>query len=441
MAKDQRVTLNINGTKIDISNETFLEMKSRQNANAQLKLAELDSSSTEVLIERDLQCFQAVLGFFQGRGLHMPSSVCNMEFKEELEFWGIESTEMENCCYAKYISFLDDLSALAILERDEKRKLDERNTLKERSGLRGWMAIQARFWLVLEEPTYSLIARIYFWISAFFVIISIIGLVCGTHPNFQRGLELSEWKEFLGEDFPLYEGHFGGAVSVNTTLPPLPEKVMAHVKYLEYTEYITVVYFSIEIIVRFVFCPFKVQFFLSFLNWTDIFSLIVMYSKYIVNASNPKEKYTASIYDIVHCFQIIRVFRLFRLVKNVVGFRVMWYTLKASGMEAILMSMYLVVAMLLFSASVFFSGDTTFKSIPHAFWWSIVTMTTVGYGDIYPTIPLSQTIGALTAVTGVCLLAVIIPIFVNNFMLFYCLFQSMGRQRTKTKKEEVVQSG
>ena len=46
-------------------------------------------------------------------------------------------------------------------------------------------------------------------------------------------------------------------------------------------------------------------------------------------------------------------------------------------------------------------------------------MTTVGYGDVVPKLPLSKTIGALCALTGVLILAVIIPVFVNNFLLFY----------------------
>ena len=196
--------------------------------------------------------------------------------------------------------------------------------------------------------------------------------------------------------------------------------VSTKMDFLYYIEYITVAYFTIEIIVRFMLFPFKYKkFFLDFLNLVDIVSLVVMYSIYFANLANPKDKYEANIFDIIHCMQIIRIFRLFRLVKNFTGFQVLMYALRASGFEMFLMLMFLIVAMLMFGAFAFFSGDTGFPSIPDSFWWAIVTMTTVGYGDMVPSTALSKLIGALCAITGVCLLAVIIPIFVNNFVLFY----------------------
>lgn len=256
---------------------------------------------------------------------------------------------------------------------------------------------------------------------------SITALVCGTHPTFMRSLRESEWEEFFGEEYPQYSGHFDSTgSSTNITLSPLPTNAKAPLDFLSYLDFITTAFFSVEFILRFIFCPNKKKFISSFLNLVDIFALVVMYSKYFVEAINPREKYTATVFDIVHCFQIVRVFRLFRLVKNFIGFRVLLYALKASIWEVLLMSLFLVVAMLMFSAFVFFSGDTTFTSIPDAFWWAIVTMTTVGYGDIYPTQPLSKTIGAVCAVTGVCLLAIIIPIFVNNFLLFYAYSKVWG---------------
>lgn len=250
-----------------------------------------------------------------------------------------------------------------------------------------------------------------------------------------RSLRESEWKEFFGDEFSLYKGHFDSTLLIdNSTVPPLPNNAWAPLDFLTYVDFITTCFFTIEFVLRLVFCPTKKTFVLSFFNIVDIFSLVVMYSKYVVEAVNPKEKYTASVFDIVHCFQIVRVFRLFRLVKNFNGFRVLLYAMKASVCEVLLMSLFLIVAMLLFSAFVFFSGDAVFTSIPDAFWWAIVTMTTVGYGDIYPTQPLSKTLGAICAVTGVCLLAIIIPIFVNNFLLFYS-YSKVWRNKEYTKED------
>ncbi|XP_033724543.1 potassium voltage-gated channel protein egl-36-like [Pecten maximus] len=389
----------------------------------------------DLFFERHPSCFPVVLGYFQNRGLHMPSSLCPSEFNDEMEFWGIRSDKIAKCCYSRYVAFFDDQNVLKILDQDQMARKEERKEIERRQRGAGWRALEANVWSVLEEPSSSTLAKIYFYVSTVFVVVSISALVSGTHKTFKRPLNLQEWHEFFGDEFDLYKAHFDGSDLSNTTVPPLP-KTATHLDFLVYLEYVTVTFFTIELIMRIIFCPFKRKFFLSFLNLVDIFALLVMYSKYVVNAISPKEKYQASVFDIVHCLQIVRVFRLFRLVKNYIGFRVLLYSVKASAKEVMLMSMFLVVAMLMFGAFAFFSGDTVFESIPDAFWWAVVTMTTVGYGDVYPTIGLSKLVGAVCAVTGVCLLAVIIPIFVNNFLLFYAYSKVWGSSIGEEEKRK-----
>ena len=66
------------------------------------------------------------------------------------------------------------------------------------------------------------------------------------------------------------------------------------------------------------------------------------------------------------------------------------------------------------------SGENSmFNSIPSAFWYTLVTMTTVGYGDNVPlTIP-GKLIGGFCAISGVLTVAMVIPIIVTNFEFFY----------------------
>ena len=56
-----------------------------------------------------------------------------------------------------------------------------------------------------------------------------------------------------------------------------------------------------------------------------------------------------------------------------------------------------------------------FSSIPQAMWWAVVTLTTVGYGDVTPITPLGQIIGALTAISGICAAALLTGIVASAF--------------------------
>jgi len=98
-------------------------------------------------------------------------------------------------------------------------------------------------------------------------------------------------------------------------------------------------------------------------------------------------------------------------------------TIKTSLHELGMFFFFLLVAMVIFSSVAYYAeaGEegTKIKSIPGAFWWAIVTMTTVGYGDIHPVGIWGKLVGTLCVIAGVLTIALPVPVVVANFNNFY----------------------
>jgi len=133
---------------------------------------------------------------------------------------------------------------------------------------------------------------------------------------------------------------------------------------------------------------------------------------------------------------IVRILRLFKLTRHSPGLKILIQTFRASANELALLIFFLVLGVVVFASFVYHaerlapdstSGDNRFTSIPVGLWWAIVTMTTVGYGDMTPRTYLGMLVGSLCALLGVLTLNLPVPIIVNNFGMFYSHTQARAK--------------
>lgn len=119
---------------------------------------------------------------------------------------------------------------------------------------------------------------------------------------------------------------------------------------------------------------------------------------------------------------VLRILRLLRLLK-LSRYSPAMHTLVRvlqNERKALLGASFLLLTAILFSSTLMYhiEGATQpdkFGSIPHAAWWSITTLTTVGYGDVTPVTNLGRLVGALTMVAGLCILALPVAIISTGF--------------------------
>ena len=280
----------------------------------------------EIFINRSSAVFESVLTFYQTGILDPPARINPVVFVKDVNYYGLH-TEALICGLKGF-----EIRSNVVVNPKSK-----------------W---QAYLWRLLEIPDSSFIARIVSMFSLSIILLSVV--------------------IFCWETLPSY----------NEADKNLPKDKRLTIEALHDVEVFCISYFTIELFLRFLVSPNKKRFLKDVLNIIDFVSILPFYLTKLSNIDS-----SISIY-FLRAIRLVRVFRVFKLSRHSSEMKILGVAIKDSVRELGVLVFFILLGVLLFSSAIYYAEgqreDTKITSIPGAFWWSIVTMTTVGYGDEVP---------------------------------------------------------
>ncbi|KAM6949887.1 potassium voltage-gated channel subfamily A member 1 [Lycodopsis pacificus] len=375
----ERVVINVSGLKFETQFKTLAQFPDTLLGDPDKRIRYFDPLRNEYFFDRNRPSFDAILYYYQSGGrLKRPANVPFDIFSEEVKFYELGD------------------EAILKFREDEGFVKEEEKPLPEDEFKR-------QIWLLFEYPESSTPARGIAVVSVLVIVISIVIFCMETLPEFR------DEKEYL-------------QTRVNSTQPDHGFTPFNDPFFL--VETVCIIWFSFEFVVRFFACPSKTAFFKNIMNSIDVVSILPYFITLGTDLAQHQDNgQQAMSFAILRIIRLVRVFRIFKLSRHSKGLQILGHTLRASMRELALLIFFLVIGVILFSSAVYFAEadepTSQFTSIPDAFWWAVVTMTTVGYGDMKPITVGGKIVGSLCAIAGVLTIALPVPVIVSNFNYFY----------------------
>ncbi len=171
----------------------------------------------------------------------------------------------------------------------------------------------------------------------------------------------------------------------------------------------------------------RLKYIFSFLGLVDLLAILPYYIPMLIKMD----------LRFVRVLRLLRLFRIFKLAHYSTSIRLVGRVIKDKRQE-LFITLFGTFIIILITSSLMFTIEhevqpDKFPNILATFWWAIATLTTIGYGDVYPVTGLGQTLAAITAILGIGLVAIPTGILSMGFI------DELSKSRSKKKDKEVRQ--
>ncbi|OQV24015.1 Potassium voltage-gated channel subfamily A member 2 [Hypsibius exemplaris] len=387
---DEIVTINVSGQRYETRLSTLHRFPDSLLGNPARRKVFYESSQNEYFFERSRKSFSSILDYYQTGGtLRRPVNVAFHAFVAEIIFFELGDEVLRN-----FLQNEDMLQVKSVVPKG---------------------TIQNAVWQLFENPTSSRMAQILAACNVILVIVAVINFCIQTLPEYQVVENAGTARDL--------STILGIGITANHTIVTGVIKGILTPFFV--AETLCNSWFLLDLVVRFSVSPIKKTFFFQFMNVVDALSVFPYFIDLLslVDSADAPAKHGLFLLILFRLFRILRIFRILKLSRYSDGLEILWLTMKSAKEELGVLLMLIAIGMTLFSASIYYAElgylDSDFPSIPHTFWFTIITWTSVGYGDMVPKHPIGKLIGGICSATGVLCLAFIVPVVVTHFEYYF----------------------
>lgn len=313
---------------------------------------------------------------------------------------------------------------------------------------------QRTIWVLLDDPSSSRAAKGVSSVMMIVILLSIMSFTIASNPsevwytdvwvNISTGETIPDLKDPPGTNVP------GASLADDGTVRRVSTLLDENRAPFRGLETFCIIIFTLEYFIRLVASPEGpgvIKYIITLSNLIDLISILPFYIEQILVLAGV-DAGGLTVLSVLRLIRLTRITRIFKMSKNFEGLIMLLRSLKKSGPALMMLFAFMGISGILFATLIFTieggeydehrkqyvrvdGSASPFESIPGSLWWTIVTMTTVGYGDQYPVSVGGKIIAVLTMFCGLVVLSLPITIIGANFDDEYREL----RKRTQEEKE------